>query len=215
MARSLQIAQASLPIAVYGKACLRQILPGFDSSAKSGAGLIVIDPPVLDDPFCLGQRGEPVQVQAFFAKPAVETFDVGVLGRLARVDEVELHAVIHLPSHQARGLVVQAHCQRSEHPGTPAHEPPVPAFPPRGSRDRQGHINRRTFPCAVVFQIDGAELPAVGERIHGEVQAPPLVGGDRAPGAFAHALGDFLAIAAAQGQALPLGKVAPPLSRSP
>ena len=65
---------------------------------RVGPVLIVIDPPVLDDPFCLGQRGEPVQVQAFFAKPAVETFDVGVLGRLARVDEVELHAVIICPA---------------------------------------------------------------------------------------------------------------------
>ena len=34
------------------------------------------------------------------------------------------------------------------------------------------------------------------------VKSRLLVGGDRAPGAFAHALGDFLAIAAAQGQAL-------------
>ena len=57
---------------------------------RVGPVLIVIDPPVLDDPFCLGQRGEPVQVQAFFAKPAVETFDVGVLGRLARVDELNM-----------------------------------------------------------------------------------------------------------------------------
>ena len=135
---------------------------------RVGPVLIVIDPPV---PMILSASASEVNQFKFRAKPAVETF------KSACPDEVELHAVI-LPSHQARGLVVHCHGQNIRVPPLTSH--PFQHFHHAGAGDRQGHINRRTFPCAVVFQIDGAELPAVGERIHGEVQ--DLVGGDRAPG---------------------------------
>ncbi len=31
-----------------------------------GAVLVIIDTPIFNDPFCFGQRGEPVQIQTFF-----------------------------------------------------------------------------------------------------------------------------------------------------
>ena len=37
-------------------------------------------------------------VQALIPEPAIETFDVRVLGRLARIDELKLHAVVIGPS---------------------------------------------------------------------------------------------------------------------
>jgi hypothetical protein len=43
---------------------------------------VAIDPLVLDDLAGLADAGEPVLVQAFLAVAAVETLDVGVLGRL-------------------------------------------------------------------------------------------------------------------------------------
>ena len=56
--------------------------------------LVVINPPVFDDLARLADAREPVLVQTLISEPAIETFDVGVLGRLARIDEVQLHTVI-------------------------------------------------------------------------------------------------------------------------
>jgi len=58
----------------------------------------VIDPPFLDDLVGLADVGEPVLVQAFFAVSPIETFDIGVRGRLAGVDEIQLDAMIIGPS---------------------------------------------------------------------------------------------------------------------
>lgn len=66
---------------------------------------VVIDPPVFNDLLRFADAGEPMLVQAFFAVPPVEAFDVGVLRRLAGVDEIELNAMIVSPSNQAEGLI--------------------------------------------------------------------------------------------------------------
>ena len=54
--------------------------------------VIVILPPVLDRRARVFDACEPVQVQAVGSELAVEALDEGVLGRLARLDEVQLHA---------------------------------------------------------------------------------------------------------------------------
>jgi len=54
---------------------------------------VVIDAPGFDQGLGFGDAGEPVFVQAFVAKLAVETFDEGVFDRLARPDESQLHTV--------------------------------------------------------------------------------------------------------------------------
>ncbi len=176
--------------------------------------MIVIDPPAFNDPFRLGQNGEPVQVQAFFTKPAIETFDIGVLSRLARIDKVELHAVIIGPAIERTTSEFR--------PVINGQNIWIVAFAGNAFQhlhnarawDRQSHIDGRAFPRAVIFQIGGPELAAIGKSIQGEVQAPPLIGGNGTPGTFAHTLGDFLGGGGARPAVL-TGKAAPPLSRSP
>ena len=45
--------------------------------------LIVIDPPSLNQPFCLNDRSEPLDVQAFVPQCSVKGFDEGVVGTSA------------------------------------------------------------------------------------------------------------------------------------
>ena len=56
------------------------------------SGLVIEPPPGLN--FCPGvmQAHEPVFVQTFLTQPAVEAFDHGVVGGLARPAEVQLDA---------------------------------------------------------------------------------------------------------------------------
>ena len=61
---------------------------------------VVIDPPAFDDLARLTDAGEPVLVQAFIPETAIETLDVRILGRFARIDEIQLDAVIIGPSIQ-------------------------------------------------------------------------------------------------------------------
>src|SRR5262245_54001777 len=51
---------------------------------------VVVDPPSLDLPSCIGKVNEPILVQALVAKLPVEALDEGVLDRLAGTDEVQL-----------------------------------------------------------------------------------------------------------------------------
>ena len=50
--------------------------------------LVVIDPPRLDQPLCLIDRSEPMDVQAFVAQRSVESFDEGVVGWFVRSGKV-------------------------------------------------------------------------------------------------------------------------------
>ena len=79
-------------------------------SAKSffRSRLVVFPAPDFDNGACVEQAGEPVLVEAFVAKPAVEGLDVGVLVRLTRFDQSQLYAALVRPSHHglAAELVV-------------------------------------------------------------------------------------------------------------
>ena len=57
-----------------------------------GPDLVVKAPPGFDGRSCVRDRREPVQVQAVVAEGSIEAFDEAVLHRLARLDELELHA---------------------------------------------------------------------------------------------------------------------------
>ncbi len=50
----------------------------------------------------LFERRKPIEVQAFFAQAAVKALDVGVLRRLAGIDEVQFNAMIRRPTIQGR-----------------------------------------------------------------------------------------------------------------
>ena len=60
--------------------------------------LVVVAPPIFDDQPRMGERSKLVLVEAFVSETAVERFDVGVLGRLARVDEVQPNTPITSPA---------------------------------------------------------------------------------------------------------------------
>jgi len=59
-----------------------------------GTERVVVASPVFDDYTRVGQRTELVLVETFIPKAVVERFDVGVLGRLARVNEVQANSPI-------------------------------------------------------------------------------------------------------------------------
>ena len=63
-----------------------------------GAGLIVVEAPLLDDLLGVSQATEPVLVEALVAQPAIEGFDVPVLDRSSRLDEVARDAVLLSPA---------------------------------------------------------------------------------------------------------------------
>jgi hypothetical protein len=54
---------------------------------------VVVDPPRLNDLLRFGDAEKPVLVQAFVAKLAVETLDVGVFNRLAWSNEAQRDSV--------------------------------------------------------------------------------------------------------------------------
>ena len=62
-----------------------------------GANLVVIPAPVGDDVAGLDERREPMFVEAFVAKLAIEALDVPVLGRAARFDQDVLDAMLLRP----------------------------------------------------------------------------------------------------------------------
>jgi hypothetical protein len=57
-----------------------------------GPDLVVVPSPELDGLSGAGNIGEPVLIEAFVTQLAVEAFDVAVLRRLARSDEVKRDA---------------------------------------------------------------------------------------------------------------------------
>ncbi len=130
---------------------------------------VVVDPPVLNDLLRLCEAGEPMPAQALLTEASVEAFHVCVLRRLARVDEVELHAVIvrplvHSPSAQFRAIT-PSDIWIATFPCDPLQQvnDPLP-------RQREVRFNGRTLARTVILEVGGSELAAVRERVTGEVQ---------------------------------------------
>ncbi len=63
-----------------------------------GSGPVVVLPPFFDYLLGLLQIVEPVLVQAFIPKLAVEALNVGVLSGFPRVDEVQFHPSLLRPA---------------------------------------------------------------------------------------------------------------------
>ena len=61
-----------------------------------------VDPPRFDGPLRIGQAGEPMLVEAFVAEGAVEALDERVLGRFARMIEVQHHVMRGRPVVEVR-----------------------------------------------------------------------------------------------------------------
>ena len=56
--------------------------------------LVVVNPPGFDEELSIGQIGEPVGVEAFVPKAAIEALDEGVLDWLTGIDELQLDVVL-------------------------------------------------------------------------------------------------------------------------
>src|SRR5260370_28211450 len=65
---------------------------GHVAEGTVGPDGIIVHAPGLDDLARVSQAEKPVLVQALVAEPAIETLDVGILIRLARVDEGQPNA---------------------------------------------------------------------------------------------------------------------------
>src|SRR5207249_9624875 len=62
--------------------------------------LSVILPPGFDLASRVVETGEPVSVQAFIPQPTIEAFHVGILHRLARLNELQAHSPFFAPRSQ-------------------------------------------------------------------------------------------------------------------
>ena len=60
--------------------------------------MVVVVPPVFDDQPRVGKRAKLVLVEIFVSKAAVERFNVDVLRRFARVNEVQANSSIARPA---------------------------------------------------------------------------------------------------------------------
>lgn len=92
-------------------------LGGRDAAATAvRSDLIVVPPPFADHLAGLGERGEPVLVQALVAELAVEALDVAVLHGAARLDQQMRDAVLLGPRDEGAtgelGAVVGTHGAR-------------------------------------------------------------------------------------------------------
>lgn len=58
---------------------------------------IIVDPPGLDQPPRLGDRGEPVKAQALVAQRPVKCLDIGVIRRFPRTAEVDPNITVVSP----------------------------------------------------------------------------------------------------------------------
>lgn len=59
--------------------------------------LVIILSPVINDFPGVNNIAEPVLIEAFIAKASVKTLNKSVLGRLARLDKSQLHAMLKGP----------------------------------------------------------------------------------------------------------------------
>ena len=64
--------------------------------------LIVVAPPSGDPNPCLSQAGKPVIIQTLVTKASIEAFNVCILRRLTRLNQLELDAILIRPLIQRR-----------------------------------------------------------------------------------------------------------------
>jgi hypothetical protein len=85
-------------IAVFSTAAAGgELRRGAIGQRQTQAVMVVVAAPEMQLPPSVGQSKEDLHVQALVAQLAVEAFDIPVLDRLAREDEVEVNAVLVSP----------------------------------------------------------------------------------------------------------------------
>ena len=159
---------------------------------------IVVLPPCLHDPTRIAESQEPVLVQAFVTQPTVEALTVGVLDRVAGVDEVQGDGMLVRPFLQRPTDQLRAVVEYELHRAFPLSEEASEDLD--NSSAWQGGINLegQGFPAKDVDDAEHAQFAPRGQRILEEIERPLLIdvlgrggattpdGGQRFPGPAAH-----------------------------
>ena len=136
---------------------------------------VVIAAPGRDDRLGVLERREPVFVEAFVAELAVEALDVGVLGRLAGLDQQQLYAVglrplVQRSAGELRPLV-GADRRRVAAESTGGLQQIRHAL----AVDAPGRFDDHGLLGAVVDHVQAFDRLAVGQRIEHEIHRPGVV----------------------------------------
>ena len=59
--------------------------------------LVIVVSPLVEFASCVGQAEKNLYVQAFIAQPAIETFDVAILGGFPGTNKIQFHARLMRP----------------------------------------------------------------------------------------------------------------------
>src|SRR4029450_8688589 len=140
---------------------------------------VVIDAPRFDQRAGFGDARKPVLVQAFVAKLPVEAFNKGVLDRLARSDEAQLHAADVGPGVEGAAAEFRAvvHHQNLGQPDRFGET--LEDADDAQARQRSIDFDGDTFAREVVDDVQGAETAPIGERIDHEIHRPALAAAAR------------------------------------
>ena len=138
---------------------------------------VVILLPGVDDHSGMGETAKPVQIQAFITKLAVEALDVGVLGGLAWLDEVQGDAayamrvrpcIQHLPG-KLRAIVDRdlfRHAMRGDELVEDARD--------ALARQRGIDLNGQALSSDQIKDVERTKPAAVDQHILHEVHTPGL-----------------------------------------
>ena len=163
--------------------------------------MVVFVAPVLDEQAGLGERAEPVLVEAVVTEGAVEGFDEGVLGGFARLDVMEMDAGGLGPEVDGfageLGAVVGG-----DGLWQAAYEGELLKERDDGSAaDGSVGMECEALACEVIDEGEATEASAVGELVMDEVHAPAFIGSRRLWQRDACDGGQLASEFAAQGEA--------------
>ena len=139
------------------------------------AALVVFDPPGLDQPLRLGDRFEPVDVQAFVVQRPIEGLDKGVIGRLSGARKIYPCSMVVGPQINKLTCELGAIVSKQIFGGhTTAHET-IEYVDDVLATQPMPHFDRKAFPTEHIDSGQCAELLAVAQLVMDEIQAPRLV----------------------------------------
>ena len=106
----------------------RELLRGEVAEARMWPFAIVGDAPALDFTAGVVERQEDVLVEALLPQPGIETFNVGVLDRFARRNELELHPMLVSPLIEGSTAEFRPVCRPESHWGVCARGSAAPTL---------------------------------------------------------------------------------------
>lgn len=137
--------------------------------------MVVIVTPSGDQSPSFPERTEPVLVEALVPHPPVEALGVGVLGGLARLDEVDGDAALVSPNVEGlAGELGAVVTQDGSWSATLDHEG-LQLTSDASAGQRQVDHRGQALASEVVHDVEGSEAAAIRQRIRDEVPTPALV----------------------------------------